>query len=48
MTSLYARLSAVFLIILLAFGAFSLWVADYSARAYFLEFTQKLPLLVLI
>ncbi|MFK7856109.1 MAG: sensor histidine kinase [Granulosicoccus sp.] len=42
MTSLYVRLSSVFLIILLLFGAFSLWIAEHSTRAYFLESTQQL------
>ena len=42
MKSLYARLSLVFLCILLLLGAFSLWIAHRSAQIYFLEFTQRL------
>lgn len=42
MTSLYVRLSSVFLIILLLFGAFSLSIAHRSTRAYYLESTQQL------
>ena len=42
MKSLYARLSLVFLCILLLLGAFSLWIAHHSAQIYFLEFTQRL------
>ena len=42
MKSLYARLSLVFLCILLLLGSFSLWIAHRSAVEYFLEFTQRL------
>ena len=42
MKSLHIRLSVVLLSILLLFGAFSLWIAERSARAYFLEYTQQL------
>jgi signal transduction histidine kinase len=42
MTTLYIRLSLVFFGILLIFGVLSLWIADHSARAYFIESTQKL------
>lgn len=42
MRSLAVRLSLVVLALLLAFGAFALWVAERGARAYFLEFTQRL------
>jgi signal transduction histidine kinase len=42
MTSLYARLSLFFLIVLLLMGFFILWLADRSARQYFLEFNQEL------
>ncbi|MFK7994838.1 MAG: sensor histidine kinase [Granulosicoccus sp.] len=40
--SLYIRLSLVFLVTLLILGVFSLWIAERSARNYFLEFTQRL------
>ncbi len=42
MNSLYARLSLFFLIVLLLMGFFILWLADRSAREYFLEFNQEL------
>ena len=40
--SLYARLSLVFLLILLCLGAFILWHTHKSSQRYFLEFTQVL------
>jgi len=40
--SLYVRLSLVFLVTLMVLGIFSLWIAERSARRYFLEFTQQL------
>lgn len=42
MTTLYIRLSVVLFAILLVLGVLSLWIADHSARAYFIESTQKL------
>lgn len=40
--SLFARLSLVFLATLTLLGFFSLWIAERSARSYFLEFTQQI------
>jgi len=40
--NLFLRLSLVFLVTLLVLGVFSLWIAERSARSYFLEFTQRL------
>lgn len=40
--NLFVRLSLVFLATLLVLGGFTLWIAERSARSYFLEFTQRL------
>jgi signal transduction histidine kinase len=40
--TLSTRLSLVLVVTLTLLGGFSLWIAHHSARAYFLEFTQRL------
>ena len=42
MNSLFARLSAIFFLILLFLGLATLWLGHRSSQSYFLEFTQKL------
>lgn len=41
-SSLFARLSLFFLIVLLTLGLTTLWVSHSNSRNYFLEFTQQL------
>lgn len=41
-SSLFARLSLFFLVILLTLGLTTLWVSHRNSRDYFLEFTQQL------
>ena len=42
MSSLFARLSVFFFLILLTLGLSTLWISHHSSQNYFLEFTQEL------